>query len=204
MNLWLLRHRKISGIINIKQEALISIGIMIFGTIFGIVAKATDSTTLIGDIGTDLCIWILLGTLIAAYSHHPITAGINTMLFFLALLAGYYIYSKFELVFFPFSYFSGWLIIALASFPSGFFVWLSKSEGLLGAIITAFPVSLIFAWSYPAFYTSNIVLSLGILYGFLLCALLPNGWKMKVTALVASVAIAFLIESLNLLSVFPF
>jgi hypothetical protein len=204
VNRWISKHRKISDNFSIRQEMLTSLGVIISGTIFGIIAKATDSTTLIGDIGTDLSIWVLLGTVIAAYSHQPISAGINTMLFFLGLLAGYYTYGQFMLNFFPTSYFFGWFVVALVSLPCGFVIWFSRSSDLLGAIITAVPAGIIFAWSYPAFYTYNIVLILGVVYGILLCALLPHGWKMKCAAIVLSLAVAFIIESLNLLSMLPF
>lgn len=78
------KYRKI-GKINMRQELLISLSITILGAVLGVIAKAADSTTLLGDIGTDLSIWILLGTLIAAYSRHPAAEGTNAMLFFLVM-----------------------------------------------------------------------------------------------------------------------
>ena len=40
--------------INIKREMLYSLAVVAFGLLFGYIAKATDSISLIGDIGTDL------------------------------------------------------------------------------------------------------------------------------------------------------
>ena len=204
MNEWISKHRKLSDNYSIKREVLISLAVIVCGIIIGVIAKATDSTSLVGEIGTDLSIWVLLGTLVAAYSHHPINAGINTTVFFLALLAGYYIYGQSVLGFFPASYFWGWLMVALASSVCGFVVWFSKSKGILGAAISALPAGLILAWSYPAFYTHNVVLVLGVVYAILICALLPRGWKMKCVGFALAIAVAAAIWALNLLSLLPF
>lgn len=196
--------RKIPGIQNHWPEIITALGVFLSGILLGVIAKAADSVSLIGDIGTDLAIWVLLGTLIAAYSRRPASAAFNTLLFFLGLLAGYYAYCQFVLGFFPQAYCLGWLIVALISAPCAAVLWFARSPGLTGSLITALPAGLIFAWSYPAFYTGQIVLVLGLIYALLICSLLPIGWKMKLSALGASTGIALLIRALHLISLLPF
>lgn len=196
--------RKIPSIQDHWPEIITALGVFLSGILLGVIAKAADSVSLIGDIGTDLAIWVLLGTLIAAYSRRPASAAINTLLFFLGLLAGYYAYCQFVLGFFPQAYSLSWLIVALISAPCAAILWFARSPGLTGSLITSLPAGLIFAWSYPAFYTGQVVLVLGLVYALLICALLPIGWKMKLSALAAAVLAACIINAFHLTNLLPF
>ncbi len=46
-----------------------------------------------GDLFTRLGIWILIATIIAAYSKTLIKSAMNTFLFFIGMLMSYYLYS---------------------------------------------------------------------------------------------------------------
>ncbi len=46
----------------------------------------------IGNYFGRLAIWILLATIISVYSKSPLRASVNTFLFFISMLAGYYLY----------------------------------------------------------------------------------------------------------------
>jgi len=197
-------HRKIPSELNLRKEIFIALGVFLLGILLGVIAKAADSVSLIGDIGTDLAVWVLLGTLIAAYSRRPFSAAINELLFFLGLLVGYYAYCQFVLGFFPQAYCLGWLIVAVLAAPCAAILWFARSPGLTGSLITALPAGLIFAWSYPAFYSGQIVLILGLGYALLICTLLPNGLKMKLAALAAAVLAAFIINTFHLTYLLPF
>lgn len=87
----------------------IALGCFVLGAVLGVVAKATDSVSLIGDIGTGLGVWVFVASLLAAYSRYPIAAAVNTLLFFLSMLGAYYLYGFVVLGFFPKAYFLGWL-----------------------------------------------------------------------------------------------
>ena len=198
------RFRPLPDKLFIKKEILFSACVTAAGAGIGLAAKAADSVSLLGDIGTDLAIWVFLASLIAACSRHPVIAAVNTLLFFAAVLGGYYIYGKAVLGFFPRAYFLGWLIVALLSPIGGSIVWFARGEGLAGAVITAMPAGIIAAWSYPAFYTHSIVLILGIIEAAALCALLPRGRKMKLAAAGMTAVAAVLINALGLLKLLPF
>lgn len=117
----------------------------------GVIAKMTDSVSIIGDIGTELGIWVFTAAIIAAYSRYPVSGAINVFLFFTAVLAAYYAHGALVLNFFPKAYFLGWLIAALISPFAGFLAWFTRADGIAGSIITALPVALLFAHGYPAF-----------------------------------------------------
>lgn len=189
---------------SIKVDLLTSIVVVLVGAIIGFVAKATDSVSVIGDIGTELGVWIFFASIIAAYSRYPYTAAVNVMLFFLSSLAVYYLYGNFVLGFFPRAYFMGWLIIALLSPIAGFVVWFAKGAGVIGAIVTALPVSALFAIGYPAFYTHNIVSILTLAFGVCLIALLPKTLRQKGMAFCFSLILAIIINMFHVLSWLPF
>lgn len=189
---------------SIKIDLMISIGTILLGAVLGFVAKATDSVSIIGDIGTELGVWVFAATIVAVYSRYPFTAGINTMLFFLAMLGAYYLYGHLVLGFFPKSYFIGWLVVALLSPIAGFVVWFSKGKGFIGVIISALPISVLFASGYSAFYTHNPVSFLALVLGALLTILLPCTLRQKLLSICLAIPFTFIIYVFNILRLLPF
>lgn len=133
--------RSIPEKIHMKREVLISLFTMLLGLALGYIAKITDSISMIGEIGTDLGIWVLIVSMIVAFSHTPITAAITAPVFFLSMLASYYLYGHLVLGFFPRAYFTGWLVVSLLSPIGGFIVWFSRGKGWIAAVCAALPIS---------------------------------------------------------------
>jgi hypothetical protein len=177
--------------------------VIILGLILGVAAKAADGMAVVGDIGTYLGIWAFAASLIAAYSRTPFLAALNTLLFFLALLAAYYIYGSAVLGFFPRSYFLGWLIVAALSPIGGFAVWFSRGRGWFAAICASIPIAVLIAEGYPAYYTYQIPLILDLLYALILGMALPQTWKQKGFVLLAAIAFSFVLTKLHVLSFLP-
>ena len=190
--------------LSIKKEIAFSFCVLILGIVMGLIAKMTDSISIIGQIGTEIGIWIFVATIIAAYSRYPLSAAVNVILFFLAMLFTYYIYGHIVLGFFPKEYFVGWLIIALISPFAGFITWFSKARGLVSSIITAIPAALLFTHGYPAFYTLKLTLFLSLLMGCILCFILPSTARNKVIAIGLAIILAFIFEKLYIFSFLPF
>ncbi len=190
--------------LSVRFEFIFSGSTLLLGLFMGLIAKMTDSVSVIGEIGTQLGIWVFAAAIVAAYSRYPLTAGINVLLFFLSMLFAYYVYGYTVLGFFSRAYFMGWLMIALLSPLAGVCAWFSKAKGIVGSIVTALPVAILFAEGYPAFYTSSFVLYTSLLLGIALCAVLPRTIKQKISAFVIAIPIAFLIDSLHLLDFLPF
>ena len=188
---------------NKKHEILFTLSVIIFGLLFGFIAKATDSISLIGDIGTDLGVWVFIVSMIAAFSNRPLSAIINTPAFLLSMLTSYYIYGQVVLGFFPKSYFMGWLVMALISPIGGIVVWLSRGKGIIANICAAMPASILLACGYPALYTHQPVLILDLIFAALLLVILPKTWKERVIAIGIALILAIVIVQLRLISYLP-
>lgn len=196
--------RPIPDKFSFKKELIFSVCIIVLGLLLGTIAKMTDSISVIGDIGTELGIWIFLATLIAVYSRYPTAAAVNVLLFFLSMLCSYYIYGQLVLGFFPRAYFIGWLIIALFSPFAGSFVWFSKGSGIVSILVAALPISLLFSLGYPAFYTYNITSILTLLFGVVLTIILSKTIKQRISLFFISILFAMIIVQFQLVNYLPF
>ena len=89
--------------ISLKRQLMETIGIVLFGFALGVLQKWMDGSPDnrfpllmqrldIGNYFGRLAVWILLATVISIYSKTPLRASINTFLFFVSMLAGYYLY----------------------------------------------------------------------------------------------------------------
>ncbi|MDR1705267.1 MAG: DUF6518 family protein [Clostridiales bacterium] len=189
---------------SIKRNTLYALFVVLLGFALGYMAKATDSISVAGEIGSDLGIWIFVAALICAFSRTPLMAAVNAPLFFLSVLCAYYLYGQIVLGFFPKDYFMGWLVISLLSPIGGFLSWLSRGNGWKANMCAALPVSILFAWGCPFYYTFQIPLMLDMLYAFILLIVLPRAWREKAIALGIACVLAFIIVQSDLLSYLPF
>ncbi|MDR2888302.1 MAG: hypothetical protein LBV33_00475 [Lachnospiraceae bacterium] len=189
--------------LSLKREFICSIYALLLGLIVGVVAKATDSISIIGEIGTLLGVWIFIATLIAAFSKSPFLAALNTLLFFLAVLAAYYSYTQLVFGFFPRSYFFGWFIIALLSPAGGSVVWFSRGKGWFAMTSAALPIALLLAEGYPAYYTYQIAHVFDLCCAAVLLIVLPKIWKQRMVVLMLSIVLTVIISRLNIYSLFP-
>ena len=171
------------------------------GIVFGVVAKAVDNISILGELGTRLGIWIVIATLIAAYSPSATTAAIKTFIFFAAMLSAYYLYTLMFHDFFPRQYAIAWGVFAILSPIAGFVVWYGKGNGWIAAICSAFPVALVIAESYSFYYTLSPVSGISLLGGIALIAFIPRGWKQKIISLGLSIVFAVVISQLHILSI---
>ena len=190
--------------LSLKKEIITSVCVMALGAVMGAVAKMTDSVSLIGEIGTEWGVWVFAASIVAAYSRYPVTAAINTAVFFLSMLGAYYLYCDIVLGFFPQSYFLGWLIAAGLSPFAGVVVWFSRGRGTAAAVASALPVSVLFAGGYPALYLPRLTMYITLVFGIILLLILPKTLKQKLAALGAAVLLAFVVAKLGLLYLLPF
>ena len=187
-----------------KIDMIISLCVLLLGAVMGFVAKATDSVSIVGDIGTGLSVWIFAATLIAVYSRYPYTAAVNVLLFFLAMMGAYYVYGQLVFGFFPGAYFMGWLGVAMLSPVAGFVVWFARGYGILGAVAAALPISVLYLEGYPAYYTHNPVTILTLCSGIALNILLPKTMFQKLAVFGMAVIFAAAMRWCDVLSWLPF
>lgn len=183
-----------------QQRALQTGLCFLLGAILGWSAKLYDSTPIIGEIGTNLGVWITIATALAAWSRSPRAAAINVFTFFAAMLLAYYAYSLLFLGFFHKRVFMAWGSMALLSPICAWTVWYSRGTGWVAAFCAALPTSLLLLEGRGAFYTMSVSRGFDILAAGLLLLLLPSGAQQRLRILPV-VAMMFLIASrLGLLS----
>lgn len=141
---------------SIGQQAAISTGIAILGFLFGVMQKWIDgmpSNALpllfqrvdIRNYFGRLAIWILLATIISVYAYTPIRASINTFLFLISMVAGYYLYCNFVLGFLNLTYMLVWIVIAAISPVLAFVCWYAKGNGIIAIAISAIIIGVLFS-----------------------------------------------------------
>ena len=121
------------------RKKLLSPPVMaVCGLAIGAIARMLDIYTQnLGEIFSQMAVWILLGALISVYSPSPKRAAVNVLLFCLGMLATYYVtaalthgvYSRTSII--------GWTVFALCTPVMAALVWYTKEPGWPGRVIAA-------------------------------------------------------------------
>lgn len=120
-----------------KKYILNPVSMFIIGIILGVISRLFDMYTQnLGNILSEMAIWILFGVLISIYSSSKKKAMLNIFLFCIGMLLAYYfvaiitngVYSKTIIV--------GWTIFALFSPILAYFTWMTKEKGVFPKLIS--------------------------------------------------------------------
>lgn len=120
-----------------KKYILNPVSMFIIGIILGVISRLFDMYTQnLGNILSEMAIWILFGVLISIYSSSKKKAMLNIFLFCIGMLLAYYfvaiitngVYSKTIIV--------GWTIFAIFSPILAYFTWLTKEKGVFPKLIS--------------------------------------------------------------------
>lgn len=120
-----------------KKIMLHPIGMLVTGFLLGVFSRLLDLyTTNLGNIFSQLAIWILLGVLISIYSRTRKAAMCSILPFCLGMLVTYYgaavltdgVYSR--------TMVTGWTVFALCSPVFAWFTWLTKERGVFPKVIS--------------------------------------------------------------------
>ena len=107
------------------------------GLILGVISRLLDIYTQnLGEIFSQMAIWILLGTLISIYSKTKKMAMMNIFPFCIGMLITYYIVAIITHGVYSRSFIIGWTIFALCSPIFAFFTWMAKEKGIIPKIIS--------------------------------------------------------------------
>ena len=191
----------------LKRQVAITLGIILFGFVLGILQKWMDGTASstfptilqqldIGNYFGRLAIWILLATIISVYSESPLRAAINTFFFFISMLAGYYLYCNYILGFLPRTYMMMWIVIAFASFFMAYICWYAKGEGIIAIFISSIIIGVLLAQAYnlnftQGFYMYHFLEVITWLIGIMLLRRKPKEYAIEIGL---SVVIAFVYQ----------
>lgn len=110
---------------------------LICGLVLGAAARFMDiCCENLGEIFSQMSVWILLGTLIAIYSPTKKAAALNILPFCLGMLATYYAVAILTHGVYGESFIIGWTVFALFSPILAYFTWTAKQLGALGKLIS--------------------------------------------------------------------
>ena len=115
----------------------------ITGLCLGIISRLLAIYTQnLGNIFSQMAIWILFGVLISIYSKTKRKAMLN-VLFCIGMLITYYFVAFITNGVYSSTYTIGWSIFALCSPVMAYFAWISKEKGLFAKIISIVIVSIL-------------------------------------------------------------
>ena len=109
---------------------------IILGIIIGIISKIFDLYTQnLGNIFSELSIFILLGLLISLYSENNTKAMLNLLAFCISMVMAYYLTAIITHSIYNYNFIMGWLAIAIISPLLAYITRLTLKKGLISIII---------------------------------------------------------------------
>ena len=119
-----------------KKIILNPAGMFVIGLLLGALSRVLDIYTQnLGNVFSQMAIWILFGTLIAIYSETKKKAMINILPFCIGMLITYYAAAIISHGVYSSQIIIGWTVFALASPIMAFFAWMTKEKGILPKLI---------------------------------------------------------------------
>ena len=121
-----------------KKYFLNPISMFVLGLILGIISRLLDIyTSNLGNIFSQIAIWILIGTLISIYSETKKRAMLNVFPFCIGMLITYYFVAFITKGVYSNNFIIGWTIFAFCSPVFAYFTWMTKERGIFPKIISA-------------------------------------------------------------------
>jgi len=201
MNISLSRIRAKPDIqISIQRKVIQAIFSLFLGAFLGFLAKYLDTVPNAGAIGTSLGVWILIATLLAAWSRSPRAAALHVFIFFAAMLSVYYLYTMVLFGFFPKYYFFAWGGIALLSPLGAYIVWYARGSGWAAALCASLPIGLLLVEGFSFFYTWEIPQGFDILAVIFLTIMLGNTAGQRARILLSAVFVFSIFWKSHILS----
>lgn len=111
--------------------------IFIIGLLLEAISRLLDIyITNLGNIFSEMSIWILFGIIMSIYSTNKKDAMVNMFLFCIGMLLTYYFTAYITKGVYSNSYIIGWTIFALCSPIFAYFTWMTKEKGIFSKIIS--------------------------------------------------------------------
>lgn len=151
--------------ISVNRQMADTVAIMLLGVVLGVISKYLDCTASnelpfiieyldVTNFLGRFAIWILIAVGISVYSVSPVRAGINVFVFFVGMIASYYLYSTVVAGFFPKSYAMIWIGFTIISPILAFICWYAKGKSKVSLILSAgiiailFNMTFLYGWIY--------------------------------------------------------
>ena len=131
---------------------------LLTGAAAGALAKWADfsSDQLLGDVVSELPIWILLGLVIARCSGSPGRAAAYAFVFFLAMIPAYYLAAEWMGGVWGITYVYGWAVVACLSPFAAYAVWYAFGRGWLPNLLSVLAAAAVLLSDAVVFRTLNV------------------------------------------------
>lgn len=111
-------------------------GMFLLGLLLGVASRLLDIYTQnLGNIFSQMAIWILFGVLISIYSSTKKKAMGNILPFCIGMLITYYLAAILTKGVYSSVFILGWTVFALLSPILAYFTWMTKEKGVLSKLI---------------------------------------------------------------------
>lgn len=126
------------GVNAVKKMLMTPWGMLLAGLTLGAVSRLLDMFTQnLGNIFSQLSIWILLGVLIVLHSPTRKQAMLNILPFCLGMLATYYLVAVLTKGVYSRAFIAGWTLFACLSPILAYFTWMTKRPGVFAKVIAS-------------------------------------------------------------------
>ena len=124
------------SILQMRKRILNPISMLFIGLILGTVSRLLDIyTENLGNIFSQMAIWILFGVLISIYSSSKKGAMLNILPFCIGMLITYYFAAFVTKGVYSSVFIIGWTVFAFLSPVMAYFTWMTKEKGVFPKII---------------------------------------------------------------------
>lgn len=121
----------------LKNKILNPISMFFIGLLLGVVSRLLDIyTENLGNIFSQMAIWILFGVLISIYSSSKKRAMLNILPFCIGMLITYYFVAFITNGVYSTVFIMGWTVFAFLSPLMACFTWMTKEKGVFPKIIS--------------------------------------------------------------------
>ncbi len=193
---------------NKKRALIITIVILLFGILVGIVAKCLDNLALdnniwwhniiahfdIGNILSCMGIWLLIALIISIYSKTPFRAALNVFLFFIGMNVSYHIWTIVYSGFNPSRYMMIWYNLTILSPLLAYISWYSKGSHIVSIIISSFIIGVMMVFSFSTgywyIYFKSIIDTLIFIFTLIV---LFHDYKTSIKSLIVGILLSFIL-----------
>lgn len=121
--------RKIENI-SARKTAMFCVIFTVLGLASGGFAKLADVySEVLGNFTSGMCLWIFLGTLICAFTKHPLRAAAYVFLFCAGMVTAYYLAAEIGDLYYSRQFVSGWSLFTLFTPIFALGAWLARGKG---------------------------------------------------------------------------
>ena len=188
-----------------NRKLINTIALLFFGIALGTFSKYLDfrqaelpsvlmAINGVLDIGNFLgrfAIWVLIALCISIYSNSAIRASINVFVFFVGMVASYYLYSNYIAGFFPRSYAIIWFGFTAVSPLLSFACWYARGKSKLALILSALILAVLFNMCFVygvGYFSARSVLEVIV---FIIGFIVLRRDTLKSSAIMGTISIVF-------------